>query len=333
MNFRTHPHHKLAFIGLALLMVVGIAACGGGHKTTTTKTTATKTKRHRHKAKPKVTETVRLDKAGAKFQASLAASTGDVVEFRTVIPPKGPGNTAQLMITNVAGHISISARAHHQTSTATVTSANHSPVVLSGIHYACPVPPTPSFCPGRHRVTKSGYQLQFPIRPKAPIIVLAKLSLSTSPPARKIKPSSSAVVSTYTITEKVKAVGPKSPARVKFEPTAVVKAGDSVDFETHVGGKVSGAPQPVTITIPQGPASTLTITASVPGGAPSHATITAAGGAHIALVLPHFTCFLPPYPTFCPASRTQFGNRAYKLVFQATPNISPIIVVVKAQAA
>jgi hypothetical protein len=337
MNSCSHVPARFASAGLVLLALAGISACGGGSKkSSTTATTKTKVKhtKPKPKAKPKVTEAVRLNKPGAKYGASVAGSVGDVVEFRTVIPAHGQGNTAQLKISNLAGRLSVNVTAHHQSATATVTSATHKPIVLSGIRYACDVPPTPSFCPLQHvSANHGGYQLQVPIRRKAPIIMTAKLATSTTPPARKLRPVSGAVVPLYTITEKAKAITPKSSATTKFAPSAVVKPGDVVDFETHVGGKISGAPQPVTITIPQGPASTLTITASVPGGAPSHATITAGGGGRIALVAPHFTCFLPPYPTFCPPSKVTLGHKAYTLVFGATPNRSPIIVVAKAQAA
>jgi hypothetical protein len=206
--------------------------------------------------------------------------------------------------------------------------------VLSAIHYTCEAPPTATFCPAQNVVTNSsGYQLQFPIRRATPILVLAKVALSTTPPAKKLRPTTSAVVPAYKVTETVRAVSPKSTATVKPAPSSPVAAGDVVMFETHAGGKLSGAPQPVTVTIPQGPAKTLTITASVPGGAPSHATLTAASGTRIALVEPRFTCFLPPFPTFCPASKVQLTKKTYTLVFEATPNNSPIVVVARAQQA
>jgi hypothetical protein len=142
------------------------------------------------------------------------------------------------------------------------------------------------------------------------------------------------VVAPYTLTQKVKVTTPSKSGGSASKPTsaATVHPGDVVTLSTYVGGKVSGALQPVTITINQGPASSLTIGATEPGGQATHATISGASGAKIALTDARYNCFLAPDPTFCPASKVAVGHRKYDITFRASPNKSPVEVVANVRA-
>jgi hypothetical protein len=96
-----------------------------------------------------------------------------------------------------------------------------------------------------------------------------------------------------------------------------------VTFSTRIGGAIVGAPQLLTISLSQGPAAELTVSASVPGGQPSRASIKSGQGP-IVLVLPRFVCYLPPQPTFCPPAQTVVGPHHYVLTFRVTPYTPPV---------
>jgi hypothetical protein len=328
---RIHVTSRVVPAGAAVAAVVLIAGCGGGgKKTTTTTTSATTTaKQTTPKAKPKLEQTVRVDKSGAKYASSVGATNGDIVQFRTVVPAAKHPGTVTLTLTQKNGRIEATASANHQTSTAAVVGSG---LKMSRVHFACELPPTPSFCPAKHSSSsKTGYQLQFPAVRKAPIIVAARVG-TTAPPAPKLKPASSAAVSPYKLTQKVKVATPKSTSTSKPTSAATVHPGDVVTLSTYVGGKVSGALQPVTISFEQGPAKSVTVTATEPGGSATHATISGAGGAKISLTDPRYNCFLPPDPTFCPSSKVSVGHRKYDITFRVSPNKSPVEVVANVQA-
>lgn len=321
----------LAPVGAALAAAVLMAGCGGGGKksSSTTSGSTTTAKQTKPKAKPTLQQTVRT--GSGKFASSVGATNGDTVQFRTVVPPAKHPGPVSLKIQQKNGRIQVTASANHQKSTATVTTSG---LKLSRIHYACDLPPAPSFCPVSHlSSTSNGYQLQFPVKRGAPTL-LAGLVSSKAPPAPKLKPTTTAVVSPYVLTQKIRVTTPsKSGSAQASKPTsaATVHPGDVVTLSTYVGGKTAGALQPVTVTINQGPAKTVTIIATEPGGTATHATISGANGAKIALTDARYNCFLPPDPTFCPSSTLVVGHRKYDVTFRVTPNKSPVDLVAKVQ--
>jgi hypothetical protein len=132
----------------------------------------------------------------------------------------------------------------------------------------------------------------------------------------------------YAPTEVVKAVTPPKPGTKKKPPppsptpptsSATAKPGDVLLMSTRLKGKPVGPPQPVTITINQGPGNSLSVTAAVAGGQTSTATVTGAHGKKITLVTPRFGCTVPPQPTICPPSNVQARSHQYKLTFMASP--------------
>jgi hypothetical protein len=316
---------------MTLAAVVLIAGCGGGGKktSTTTSSTTTTAKQTTPKPKPKLEQTVRIDKAGSKYASQVGATNGDIVEFRTVVPPAKHPGPVTLKLTQKNGRIEATASANHQTSTATVVGSG---LEMSRVHYACQLPPTPSFCPAKHSSSsKTGYQLQFAAVRKAPILVAARVA-TKAPPAAKLKPTSSAAVAPYKLTQKIKVTAKSGGSTSKPTSAATVHPGDVVTLSTYVGGKVSGALQPVTISINQGPAKSVTISATAPGATATHATVAGASGAMISLTDPRYNCFLAPDPTFCPASKVTVGHRKYDITFRVSPNKSPVEVVANVQA-
>jgi hypothetical protein len=110
-----------------------------------------------------------------------------------------------------------------------------------------------------------------------------------------------------------------------------VHAGDVLQIRVAVAGSVVGAPQPLTLKFGQGPSKTINLSASVPGGSASNATISSASGHPIAIVLPRYSCYLPPYPTFCPATNIKAESHKYALTVNAIPKV-PIVISALVQA-
>jgi hypothetical protein len=82
---------------------------------------------------------------------------------------------------------------------------------------------------------------------------------------------------------------------------------------TRLSGAPVGATQATTITIEQGPASSIAVSGAVAGGQTSKATVKSADGKPITLVLPRYTCYVAPVPTFCPPKQIQAGSHKYVL--------------------
>jgi hypothetical protein len=95
---------------------------------------------------------------------------------------------------------------------------------------------------------------------------------------------------------------------------------------------ILGALQPVTVTINQGPAKTITISAHASGGPPSGATVKSASGSPITIVLARYNCYVPPTPTFCPAARVAAPPHRYSLTFMAAPGTATIEIQAKVEA-
>lgn len=281
-----------------------------------------------------VTEQV-LGRGGKKLASSIKARPGTPVVLRTLVPstnketitvvaPAGPSKTLKITATG-GGH----------TSTATIHSRTGTPLTLLNLRYVCTLPPAPTFCPAKKATGDShGYTMTFNAE-RIPGVVLSGIlgPLTTRAPIVRTPTTSSA--SPYTATENVRAVTPPKPGTKPAKPvkpatptppstSATAKPGDILTMATHLTGKPVGAPQPVTVTIHQGPSKTLTITASVAGGSSSTATVTSANGKNIALVLPKFSCTVPPSLTICPPTHVQSGHHQYQLTFMASPYTLPI---------
>jgi hypothetical protein len=94
---------------------------------------------------------------------------------------------------------------------------------------------------------------------------------------------------------------------------------------TRLQGSSGGLPQPTTVTIDRGPASSLTVSAAVPEAHTSKATIRRVGGGKLALAAPVFACAVPPTPTFCPPTEITSSAGRYRITFMARPHSPPII--------
>lgn len=286
-------------------------------------------------AKARVSELVRLARTHGGFQPSLTAYAGDTVEFLSVVHHgRGTAVVVTLHITQgPGGMVSLTAGTAGHTSTATISNGGHSPLFLTAIRYFCALPPEPSFCPVQHlQSAHNGYQFQFTTSHKASIEIEAKLAGGLGPPAKKPHRTTSAPVPPYKVIEDVSQKVTSQGTQVREAPlrsTLAVHPGDVVALETRVISPISGAPQPVTISFARGPARSITVTASVPGSTPSRATLSGAGGSTIAIDRAHFSCFLPSYPTFCPPTSSSFGPQGNRLTFQASPDVSPLLIVAR----
>ena len=333
----------LASVASAVVVAIALTACGGGgHKTTSTtqSSTTTTTTTTATTAKPKpapLSATVEVAKSAAPPSATTTAKNGDIVEFHTRVPAvKGKRHvTVTVKLSQApASKWTMTASVGGQMAHATVTSANGKALVLSELHYTCTLPPLPSFCPARAvSSTSKNVSMQFTTTPATPVTLVATVGPIPGAPA----PSTpgTLVVPAYDVTALVLAHAPGASSTVKPSATTSARPGNVVLIRAKLkGGKGAdnGAPQPVTVAFGQGPAKSLTVSAGVPGGAVSTATITSATGSPIALISPHYTCYLPPTLTFCPASKVTAASHKYSITFPGTPK-TPVTVEAVVQAA
>lgn len=310
------------------VLALMLSACGGGSKSSTTTTKSTTTATHKtqsHAALP--LESVRIG-TSQTYATAATASPADAVSFRTVLPAGSKGSPVLIKITaGPAKALTVTATAGQSSGTATVRSANGTQLTLLEPHYSCTLPPVPSFCPAKS-VTKTahGYTLQFNPRATSTIQVSALVGPVTLPKP-KVTAAGKSVVPPYTVTELLRVRNPGSSASsssIPAAPTVSAKPGQLVVMYSEVKSGVHGAKQPVTVTLNQGPGKSLTITAAAKGGPSSTATVKSASGSPIALVLPHYTCYVTPTPTFCPASSIKTAPHRYILTFEAAPGTATI---------
>jgi hypothetical protein len=288
-----------------------------------------------------LTETARAQGA-ADFTSSVTALPGDSIVFRTFLPGSAtsPAETVSLSFASGPGKtLTMTATADGETSRVTIHSANHKPLSLQTLHYNCSLPPEPTFCPVRSAVSAHRrYQLRFLTTHRTGLIVSALVGpIKTR--VVKIVPTSSTVVPPYSATELIAVRPPltanaspaKKPAPLAQLATATVKPGDTVILLTHLKGALLGAPQTVTVTINQGPGTSLKMSASVPGGPTASATIKSATGSPIAVVSPRYGCSVPKTQTFCPARQITAGSHRYTLEFSASPRTPGIVVLASVQ--
>jgi hypothetical protein len=237
----------------------------------------------------------------------------------------GPSNTLRITAVS-AGH----------RSEAKITSANGSPVTLAEVRYTCALPPAPTVCPAHSVASKGhGFKLSFSASSRTAIAlsaVVGPVAVKTGPPGQGALPTSA-----YQPTERVQvhtsapaSAGTTTPAVIGTPaltpgPAVTVSPGDRVAMITELSGQSGGLAQQTTITIPKGPAKTLTVSAAVPASHTSRATITAAGSGRITLGPPVFACAVPPAPTFCAPTQIKDQAHAYKVTFSAAPRTPPIL--------
>lgn len=322
-------------VALVISTATLVAACGGAHKskTSTTRSTVAPTTRTRRKAKPKpVVEEVR--RPGTKaYAGSVVAHPGEQLVLHTLLGAKGRQKVSLTIGTGPSKTLSIAATTRGHTSTATVTSSTGKPLTLMKIHYSCALPPAPTFCPASGiTANRKRVRVNFTTTRTAPITVLAVVG-PVSTPIPAVHNPGVTVVPPYTVTELVRAL-PKNAKPPVGQPSssATVHPGDSLVLISRVTSHLRGATQPIKITIDQGPARSVTVSASAPGGQPANATVRSATGSPIALVLARYVCYLPPYPTFCPPLATKVASHRYSLTVAAAPGTAAPVVLATVQA-
>jgi hypothetical protein len=181
-------------------------------------------------------------------------------------------------------------------------------------------------------------RMQFASSPSAPIELVATVGPVAGLPTAAAR--GALVVPPFTPSEVVvvhSLTAASSGAKPIPAASAIAHGGEEAEFLTRLASRASGgangAPQPVTVTIEQGPSRALHVTAQVAGGSASTATLTGAHGAQIELVEPRYNCSLPPMPTFCPATRIVTGSHRYALTFSVSPRNSVIELIAVVQAA
>lgn len=335
-------------------MVLAIAGCGGSKHKSTSSSSSTSTSSS-SKAKPAkkgptlptvLTEQLRGGQDKKKLSSSIKAKPGNPVLLYTYIPGSKTSGKETVDLTASAGPsktLTVTASAKGHTSVAKIHSANGKPLTLTALRYVCSLPPAPSFCPGKNVAGDShGYKLTFSAA-HIPGILIAAIVGPVSTPTPPVRPVSSSTAAPYAPTELVGAHAQPAPGRHKKPPapahlalptsSVVAKPGDSLTMTTRLKGRPVGLPQAVTVTVDQGPAKSLTITAAVAGGQATTATVTGAKGKKIEIVLPRFGCTVPPQPTICPPTHVQTGAHQYKLTFMASPYTRPIAISAKIQGA
>jgi hypothetical protein len=128
---------------------------------------------------------------------------------------------------------------------------------------------------------------------------------------------------TAALTEAIKVAGTSTPVSA-----ASAQPGQTVEFLTQVPGLATAPPTPVTLRFSRGPSSTWTVVASADGRT-SSAKLTSQNGKALTLVLPRYTCMLPPAPTFCPARNASDHGDHIDVHFSTRPS-TPIEMVATA---
>jgi hypothetical protein len=339
---------KPTLIGLLVAVAVSLAGCGGGHKSSSSSTSAT-TSGHKTTGKQtgaktsgakkaaSLQELIAVAKSGSPPSANATASAGVPVQFTTHVPGDRNAKAVPVQLNfnqDAPTKWTVTATVKGHQASATLTSKSGKPIPLALLNYGCALPPAPTFCPVSNVHTSHGHiSAQFSAVPGTPVVIGATVGpLTNAPPT---PPHSTLIAPTYALQLAVSSV-PKKPSSsspaAKPGPSASVHPGDVVTIGTHLTGTVVGAPQPVSLSFSQGPAKSITVSASVPGGTPAKATLTSATGSPIAIVLPRYRCGLPPSPTFCPPSKIVASSHRYTLTINASPKTPPIVIRAMAQS-
>jgi hypothetical protein len=310
-------------------MAITLTACGGGGSKSSTSTAASSststtstTPNKKHKGPAQFMVAIGRSTSDKTPGSSVTAKAGDSLVFTTrVIHSKSKTVTTTLTIPTASSNkLTLQSSAEGHTSKVDVTGEGGKSVSLVRPRYACSLPPAPAFCPASGVSSSHGtYTLKFTAPPKTPVSVVATVGpVSLKQP--KTAKSQSGSVPPYTVKQLVKVLAKAGSASGNVSPVSSVQSGsgDNVEMISRLTGK-RGSPQPLTITFPASANKTITISAQVKGGKASEATIKSISGSPIKLTLPRYVCFLPPYPTFCPAVSEKLSSGKYTVVFNAQP--------------
>jgi hypothetical protein len=258
--------------------------------------------------------------------SSVTAAPGDTLAFTArVLHSTSKTATITLTVPTASSNkLTLQASADGHTSKVAVTGSSGKSISLLRPRYLCSLPPTPSSCPASGVSLSHGtYTMKFTSPPKTVVTLDATVGPVSLKTPKSIKAVSRSVAP-YSVQQLVKVLGKSgsSGGKASLVSSASASSGDSIEMLSRVTGK-RGSPQPLTITFPAGASSTITISAQVKGGKASQATIKSASGSPIKLELPRYLCFLPPFPTFCPASSTKLASGRYTVVFNAQPGPAP----------
>jgi hypothetical protein len=319
-------------IVVAVLVCAAIAGCGGsshnssGTSTTTTPKVSTTTTTPVHAAPPVLRQLVRSS-TSTTLAPTLTGKPGEAVAFYTSVPTTAP-ETVTLRFPSKRGRsLVITAKAGGQAARATITSATGKPLTLQALHYACELPPAPTFCPA-NKVTTSptATKIEFSASHASGVAFSGVIGPIRFTPPPTVAPGPT-VVPPYTVTEVLRVRPPKPPPGPVAAATPRLSAhpGDTVLMYSVLKGE-HGAVQPITVTINQGPGNVLTISAAAAGGQPSSAEVISATGQPITLIIPRYSCFLPPVPTFCPATKVTTATHKYNVTFNAAPGTPTVTI-------
>jgi hypothetical protein len=324
---RSSPGKLLALLGATITIAITLTACGGSSKsptntTATTTTSTTTTAKKKHKGPPPFMISVARSTSDKTPGSSVTAKPGDALAFNTrVSKSKSKTVTVTLTVPTASSKsLTLQAAAEGHTSKVTVTSLGGKSISLVRLRYACLLPPTPSFCPASGISSSHGtYTMKFTAAPKTIVSVSATVGpVSLKTP--KTPKAASGTVPPYTVKQLVKVLPKAGSSSANVAPVSSVDAsvGDSIDMLSRVTGK-RGSAQPLTITFPSSASKTITVAGQFKGGKTSQATIKSASGSAIKLELPRYVCFVPPFPTFCPAVSEKLSGGKYTVVFNTDP--------------
>ena len=343
------PQRGLELLAIAVALTLLVSACGGSssHKSSTSKsstskssttvaktTTTTASKPVAPVAATTLSESV-LAFPKATYASTAKVKAGDTVAFRTLVPgkPATKAHSVQLKFSGGPSNtLSVTATGGGHTAVTLLTSANGKPLTLSHLRYTCQLPPSPSYCPPKQQsVSAAGWKLKFSTLPTEPVVVVATVG-PVKTPAAPVHIASPTLVPPYTPTELLETLTPppaNAPRGASLKASAVttvmaVKPGQPLLMLTQLTGTVVGDTQPTTVTIPQGPARSITITATVDGVRTAVGTVTSADAKPITLLLPRYSCSVAPSPTFCPVKKIVIGHHRYQLTFMLSP-YSPLL--------
>ncbi len=332
---------KLVLASLVALLVTSCGGANGGGQTssaqtpTTASTTSNVSSPSANPAKPVVSETVRNVKAAGAFATSVRAVPGDSLQFRTVLGRRAPANVRLMFARGPQRGLTVTATVDGHTSSDTVMSAGGGHLTVALLYYTCTAPPAPSFCPV-HNISRGATSSSVTFRGSAQTSIFVNATLGPeNAPGLKAAPAATAVVPPYKLVMTGRSVVPPTSGgqavSSPFTSVVTVKPGDLVVLVTHVESALKGAPQRLTVTLGQGPGTSLLASASVPGGQASGVRIKSSTGSPMTLVLPRYTCDVPPAPTYCPPVKVGASQGKYTLVFNASPRTPPVLVLATVQ--
>jgi hypothetical protein len=332
MGSRATGRRRLALVVIAVSIPLLAAGCGGSskHATHPRRPPAHGVGPASTKPLPVLTAVARAipGAAGTPTSRARVRAGGGVALLIQVRPPHGsaPGKLTVTVPTGKSKSLVVRAKYGRYRAKATVVSATGRPIDLLRVSFNCSLRPATVTCPKKPVSSKSkANRVTFDVTGNVTEALLATAG-PTTVPTPKLIPPGPIVVPPYAVTELLQVVQPRPKTATKKAspppppaPTVTVRPGDFVTMGSSIRGAHGGAMQPVTVTINQGPGNSLTIKAQTPGGVATPATIKSASGSPIALVLPTYGCYLPPYPTFCPAVSTKLRPHQYQVTFEAGP--------------